>query len=79
MRERRLGAAVQESLERRGIDSILLECDSVQLGSALAQREQGAVVGRALDEDLRAIEPLVSSTWASSTSCHSATSRRSGR
>ncbi len=51
MRElRRSSPAVEQRRERVGVDAVGLELDRVQTRAALAQREQRAVVGGALDD-----------------------------
>ena len=70
----------QQRGERVGVDPVGLELHRVHLGAALAQRQQRAVVGRALDDDLVAratsssnrnasacIDPFVTNTRSGST------------
>ena len=84
-------AAVEQRRHAVDVDPVGLELDHVDLGAALAQRQQRAVVGRALDDDGVAgatsssnrnasacIEPLVTSTCAGSTPWRSAIHARSG-
>ena len=44
------GAARQRALERGDVDPVGLELDHPHVGAALAQRQQRAVVARALDD-----------------------------
>ena len=50
MGELRRDAAVEQRRERLGVDAVILERDGVQVGAPAAQRQQRAVVGRALDD-----------------------------
>ncbi len=45
-----LGASLEHPLDGRNIDTVGLELDLPHVGAAVAQREQRAIVGRALDE-----------------------------
>ena len=51
VRELRLDAAGEQRAERGRVDPVRLQLDHVQVGAAVAQVEQRAVVGRRLDDD----------------------------
>ena len=60
VRELRLDAAVDQRRDAVDVDAVGLELDHADVGEALAQREQRAVVGRALDDhDVAGLDELV--------------------